>query len=690
MAKKNGNLLSGLNAVLFGESIPKEFKRTTRYDIGNSSPVIFSTNNREEYEAKKLRLKQQKLLSYQWVKSGVDNMQDNLAGLTGVKLMYRDADLMCSDTYISSALEIVSDETCCVNSKGKMINIYSKSERIKSILEDLFVNRLDINTMLPAICYNMLKYGNEYMLLNINLDEGITGWREIPPYDMERYESGMDTPYTSPNTIMQNNTFQPEETKFVRIGKNEGVPYRNWQVAHFRYLTDTFFLPYGVSYIHKARRAWRMLSMMEDSMLIHRLDKSVERRVFKIYVGAIDEQDVPAYVQEVANNFKRTPLIDPATGQLDLKKGYADVTSDYFIPVRSENAPNPIETLSSAQYSTAMDDIEYMRNKVLAALRIPKAFLNFQESAGKGQNLSIMDIRFCRMVNRAQQFLIMELNKIAIEHLYLLGFEDELTNFSITMNNPSPQIEAQELDDITKRATVAAQLLADPGNGIQIWSLHRVLKEVMKMTDKEIADNLNEIRLEKALAAELGKTEQIIQRTGLFDPIDNIYGEIGAEYQSTGGSGEEGGMGGPGGGGGGSFGAGLGGDMGGDDLGGEVDSLGAPGGETGGDISGAAGSTDMAGAPAADAGMPMEGAKKNKPLLLEKTRQKNEVALPSIIEKRIRELNEKDDYDNERLNTRVDFISNNLILNETTQSMLDELSNRLMEIDNEDIESNEN
>jgi hypothetical protein len=54
MAKKNGNLLSGLNAVLFGESIPKEFKRTTRYDIGNSSPVIFSTNNREEYEAKKL------------------------------------------------------------------------------------------------------------------------------------------------------------------------------------------------------------------------------------------------------------------------------------------------------------------------------------------------------------------------------------------------------------------------------------------------------------------------------------------------------------------------------------------------------------------------------------------------------------------------------------------------------------
>lgn len=681
-----GNLFSGLNEVLFGSSVPKEFKKTTTYDIGNSNPVIYSTNSREDYEAKKLRLKQQKLLSYQWIKSGADNMQDSLAGLTSVKLMYRDADLMCSDTYISSALEIVADEACCVNSKGKMLNIYSKSERIKAILEDLFVNRLDVNTVLPAICYNMLKYGNEYMLFNININEGITGWRELPPYDMERYESGMESPYVAPSNIVGQNTFRPEETKFVRVGKNESLPYRSWQIAHFRYLTDTFFLPYGVSYIHKARRAWRMLSMMEDSMLIYRLDKSVERRVFKIYVGAIDEQDVPAYVQEVANNFKRTPLIDPATGQLDLKKGYADVTSDYFIPVRSENAPTPIETLSGAQNNTQMDDIEYMKNKVLAALRIPKSFLNFQEAQGKGQNLSIMDIRFCRMVNRVQQFLIMELNKIAIEHLYLLGFEDDLTNFSITMNNPSPQIEAQELEDITKRATVAQQLLSDPGNGIQIWSLHRVLKEVMKMTDKEIADNLNEIRLEKALAAELLKTEQIIKRTGLFDPIDNIYGEIGAEYQA--GNPQEGGdMGGSAMGGGG-FGAGLGGDMG--DMGGDIDSLGAPGAETEGDISGNAGTTGMDGAAAADAGTAtMEGMTNKKPLILEiGSKTKNKKIATNLFEEYLSKLKQNDDLENERMNTRVDFVSENLILNESTQELLDGLSERLKAIDEETPENN--
>ena len=683
MAKNNGNFLSGLNKVLFGNSVPQEFRKSTTYDIGGSSPVIYSTNNKEDYEAKKLQLKQQKLLSYQWIKAGADNMMDSLAGLTNVKLMYRDADLMCSDTYISSALEIVSDEACCLNAKGKMINIYSKSERIKAILEDLFINRLDINTFLPAICYNMLKYGNTYMLLNLNVSEGIMGWREMQPYDIERYENGMNSPYATPDIVNQMNTFRPEEVKFVRVGKNESLPYRSWQVAHFRYLTDTFFYPYGVSYLHKARRAWRMLSMMEDAMLIYRLDKSVERRVFKIYVGAIDEQDVPAYVQQVANNFKRTPLIDPQTGQIDLRKGYSAIDSDYFIPVRSENAPTPIETLAGAQNATQMDDIEYMRNKVLAALRIPKSFLNFQEAQGKGQNLSIMDIRFTRMVNRVQQFLIMELNKVAIEHLYLLGFEDELTNFSITMNNPSPLIETQELDDITKRATVAQQLLGDAGNGIQMYSLHRVLKEIMKMTDKEIADNLNEIRLEKALAAELMKTEQIIKRTGLFDPIDNIYGEIGAEYQA--GNPQEGGDMGGGAAGGGGFGAGLGGDM-----GGAIDDLGAPGADTTGDIGGETGNVGMEGAADADAGTAtMENSKVKKPLILEQnifTKALKENNKQSLFESYLASIRakDKDNEENELMNTRVDFTSENLILNETTQSLLDSLSDKLEQIDGED------
>lgn len=668
MAKNKVFTFSNLNDVLFGNGVPEKFKRTTTYNI-ESNPVIYSTDNKEDYEMKKAQLKQEKLLAYQWVKAGYDNAQDALAGLSQLKVMYRDADLMCSDTFIASALEIAADEACCVNSKGKMLNVYSTSDRIKSILEDLFYNRLDIHIWLPAICYNTLKYGNQYMLLNIDKEMGIKGWRELPVYDMERFENGMTCPYVTSNAINNTNAFIEQETKFFRVGKNESMPYRSWQIAHFRNLQDTFFLPYGVSFLHKARRAWKMLSMMEDGMLIYRLDKSIERRVFKIYVGAIDDADVPAYVQQVANNFKRTPIIDPQTGQMDLRKNFMDTSSDYFIPVRSENAPTPIETLSGASNNTIMDDIEYMKNKVLAALRIPKGFLNFQEAQGKSQNLSVMDIRFCRMINRIQQYLLMELNKIAIVHLYLMGFEEDLTNFSLTLNNPSSQIESQDLEDITKRATVAAQLLADPGNGIQIWSMHRVLKEVMKMTDAEIADNLNEIRLEKALASELLKTEQIIQRTGLFDKVDNIYGEIGAEYQAAAEGTEGGDMGGgaPGG-----FGAGLGGDMGGD-----IDGLGGPDDMGEGDISGAEGATDMAGAPAADAGAPMESNFSKKPLLIDSRESQ------TILEHFVKKLIEKDNDKNEKVKGRVDISNENLMINEETQSLLEGLERKLDEIETE-------
>jgi hypothetical protein len=296
-----------------------------------------------------------------------------------------------------------------------------------------------------------------------------------------------------------------------------------------------------------------MLSLMEDMMLIYRLERSIERRVFKINVGAIDEADVPAYVQQIADNFKRTPIVDPLTGQLDLRKNLLNVSEDFFIPVRDDNAPNPIDTLQGAQNMTAIDDIKFIQNKVMTALRVPKTFLNFEEAQGDGKNLSLLDVRFMRTVNRIQQSLLMELNKICIIHLYLLGFTDELTNFNLSMNNPSSQAEMLELENLAKKITAAKDAVTDGGNGMPLMSVTRALKEILGWSEKEIKQNLEELRLEKALVFELENTPQIIKRTKIFDPVDNIYGEPGAEYAENGGQGgeQEGGSdGGPGGGGG--------------------------------------------------------------------------------------------------------------------------------------------
>lgn len=647
----NKTIFQRLNGVLRGRTGNDSALNRMAFQSLEQDKVLYQTSNKDDYDKKLRTMSQEKLLSMQWIKAGMDNTEKTVQSKNQMHLLYYDCDLMDAWPEIHAALDIMSEEACTVGSTGKIINVSSSSERIRSILEDLFVNRLNVNIMLPMIVRGMCKYGNEFMLLNCSAKDGILGWRELPTTQMERIENGMTNPNVAATMGNSNFTGNPDDTQFVWIGKNESLPYKNWQVAHFRLLSNSFFLPYGMSVLHGARRAWKMLSIMEDMMLIYRLERSIERRVFKIFVGNLDPQDVPAYVQQIANNFKRTPIIDPLTGQIDLRKNFMSVDSDYFIPVRTENAPTPIESLPAAQNITAMDDINYMENKVLSALRIPKSFLNFQEPQGKGQNLSIMDIRFSRKINKIQQAVLMELNKIAITHLYLLGFTDDLTNFSLSMNNPSTQIESMELENLQKKIQIAQTALADPGNGIPIFSMHRTLREVMKMSDKEIADNINEIRLEKALVSELEKTPQIIKRTGIFDPVDNIYGEVGAEYSDSEGS-EEGGDdmngGGPGG-----FGGGA-------DFGSDLDSLGEPGSDDLGDIGGDMGDVEMSSASSADEGAPaMESIfTSDKPLITEvKLRKKQENKKENIVELKKADIYNKNFFINEELNHLINKLN---------------------------------
>ena len=532
MANNLYTVFQRLGSVFAGDAIRTDFMKDSNVYQIKHNDVIDTAKSPEEYQMKKLQAKQQTLIAKQWKKATYDINNQTLSGLNEIKLMYRDCELMDGFPEIGTALDIFSEEACVTSEQGFMVNVNSKSDRIKSILNDLFVNRLSINIILPMICRAMCKYGNNYMLLNIDKDNGIMGWKQLPVYEMERYENGTAYPYVSAPSVSLNNVDETkaEDTKFVWVGQTEYIPYRSWQIAHFRLLYDSQFLPYGVSVLNKARRHFRMLSMMEDMMLIYRLDRSIERRIFKINVGAIDTEDVPAYVQEIANNFKRTPIIDPMTGQIDLRKNIMCNTEDFFIPVRDSSEPSPIETLPAGQNLTAMDDIKFIQNKLFTALRVPKSFLNFEETTGDGKNLSLMDVRFTRTTNRIQQALLMELNKIAMIHLFLLGFTDEITDFTLTMNNPSSQAEMLELENLAKKITTAKDAVSDPGGGIPLTSMTWAWRHIMKWSDKEIQRNLEEIRLEFALAAELTKTSQIIKRTKLFDPVDNIYGESGAEY----------------------------------------------------------------------------------------------------------------------------------------------------------------
>lgn len=294
-----------------------------------------------------------------------------------------------------------------------------------------------------------------------------------------------------------------------------------------------------------------------------------------------------------------------------------------------------------------------------------------------------MDVRFSRMINRIQQFLLMELNKIAMIHLYIMGLTDEIGNFQLSLNNPSAQIEAQELEDLTKRITTMQTALADPGTGIPMMSMHKALKEIMKMSDAEIKEMFLEIRFEKAMAAELAATANIIKKTGMFDNVDRIYGDYeamngGGQAQQQG-EGEEDGLGGGGGG-------GLGGGMGGD-LGGDMDmDLGEPGAEGGGDLGGEAGETDMGGAPAADSGEPlMENRKRRRPVLTE-NKSKKHLITKSFTERYFEMLAEHSKKTEEIVEEIVDFNGKNATMEDRIRQVCSTIDNLI----NEEEYENEN
>lgn len=658
--KSNSTIFQRLTNLITTSGTLSPSNKTVNYTLPSTSgnEVLYTFNNKADYEKKMTLLKQQKLLSYQWLKSGYDTSIQQAAGSNTIKQAYIEHDRMDLWPEIGAALDIYAEEACVQNPKTcQVINVHSKSDRIKSVLDDLFVNRLDVNVMLEMITRSLCKYGNEFMLLNIDSENGVMGWRELPVREMTRVEGGMLTAYggayAAPMQADLGN-MKPNEVRFVWDGHNEQNPYRNWQVAHFRLIKDSFYLPYGSSILNKARRHWKILSMMEDAMLLYRLERSIERRIFKVNVGLIDDADVPAFLQEFMNNVKRAPIIDPMTGMMDLRKNFLDVSADYVIPVRSGQDPTSIETLAGAQNQTSMDDIEYIEKKVFAGLRIPKEFLNFQDSQGKSQNLSILDIRFARNVMSVQKALLMELNKIAIIHLYLLGFEDEITNFSLTMTNPSNQLEQLVLDNQQKRINNATQALAEQGCGIPLMSWHKVQKEIMGLTDAEISDMLNEIRLEAAIAVELQLTSQIIKKTNVFRKVDNLYGEPGAKYDYSQLQGDDGDLGGGMGGGAPMMGGGFG-----DDLG----DLGAPGAEEGGPVSGEEGEADLG---SEDMGNLMEGVMAKRALITE-----NKKLMGYIDEyKKLIERKEED-----KITKNVEITDKAFILNENINSILSEIEN---------------
>ena len=385
---------------------------------------------------------------------------------------YVDFDQMEYTPEIASTLDIYADEMTTYSQLNPMLNIKCTNEEIKAVLTILFDQVLNLKYNLFGWSRTMCKYGDFFLYLDIDDKYGVKSVIALPPSEVERLE-GKDA--TNPNyTQYQWNS--------------AGMTFENWQISHFRILGNDKYMPYGSSILEPARRIWRQLTLMEDAMMAYRVVRSSERRVFKIDVGAIPPQDVEQYMQKIVTQLKRHSVVDPNTGQIDLRYNPMSIEEDYYIPVRPGSA-TAIESLAGAQNITAIDDIKYLRDKLFSALKIPQAYLAMGEGAAEDKTtLAQKDIRFARTIQRLQRVIIAELTKIGIIHLYTLGFRgDDLLNFELSLNNPSKIAELQEIEHWKQKFDIAAS--ATEGFFSRRW----VTEHIFGMSNEEFIRNQREM-----------------------------------------------------------------------------------------------------------------------------------------------------------------------------------------------------
>jgi len=429
---------------------------------------------------------------------------------------YIDFDQMEYMPEIASGLDIYADEMTTSSAIQKLLLINCPNEEIKEILSQLFYDVLNIEFNIFGWCRSMCKYGDMFLYLDIDEELGITNVIGLPSMEVERME-GEDK--TNPNYVQ----FQ---------WNSGGLTFENWQIGHFRILGNDKYAPYGTSVLEPCRRIWRQLQLLEDAMMAYRVVRSPERRVFYVDVGGIPEKEIEQHMQRIVTQMKRNQVIDSQTGRVDLRYNPMSTDEDYFIPVRGGNSNTRVESLPGGTYTGDVDDVKYLRDKLFSALKVPPSYLTQSDEGGDEKTtLAQKDVRFARTIQRLQRSVVSELEKIAVVHLYTLGFKGkDLLSFKLHLNCPSKIAELQELEHWRTKFEIAGA--ATEGYFSKQW----VAKNLLNLSDEEIVRNQREMFYDKKFEAMLeGAAEEGGGDEGGGDDLggdlggDDLGGDLGGE-----------------------------------------------------------------------------------------------------------------------------------------------------------------
>lgn len=385
-------------------------------------------------------------------KSGFATYNQNYTFFTSKLELYSDYEAMDMDPILAAALDVYADESTVKDADGDTLTIASPNDEIRKVLHNLFYDILNVDYNLWPWVRNACKYGDFFLHLDIEDEIGIVNVTPLSAYEVRR-EEGFDPD----NPYAYKFVWEGTHTSYASgRGSQEQKEFENYEIAHFRLLADTNFLPYGKSMIEPARKVFKQLMLMEDAMMIHRIMRAPERRIFKVDVGNMPPAEVDAHIENISSGMKKIPYVDERTGEYNLKFNMENMMEDYFLPVRGGESGTSIESLPGLSNDGQIEDIEYLRNKMHAALKIPKAFLGYDEGVEGKSTLAAEDVRFARTIERVQKIIVSELTKIAIVHLFTQGFKDEeLVNFNLTLTNPSLIYEKQKIETLNEKIGLA-------------------------------------------------------------------------------------------------------------------------------------------------------------------------------------------------------------------------------------------
>lgn len=443
--------------------------------------------------------------------------------------IYADYEAMDTDPIVASALDIIADECTLKNDLGDVVQIRSSDENIQKLLYNLFYDILNIEFNLWFWIRNMCKYGDFYLKLEVAEKYGVYNVIPFSAYNIVRIEGSNPK---NPSEVLFK--YDPQAALGASAGyistynpeTDRGITFFNYEVAHFRLIGDINYLPYGRSYLEPGRRLYKQYVLMEDAMLIHRITRAPQRRIFFVNVGAIPPNEVENYMQRMINKMKKTPLVDAKSGQYNLNYNVQNMLEDFFIPVRGNDASTRIENAPPLEYN-GIEDVNYLLNKLFAALKIPKAFLGYEKDLTGKATLAAEDIRFARTVERIQRIVVSELTKIALVHLYANGYTNEsLTNFELTLTTPSIIYEQERIALMKEKVELATQMMENnlmPTDWIYDKLFHFSEDEFDEYRDQIVEDKKRAFRI-KQIEEEGNDPAESGQAYGTPHQIASMYG----------------------------------------------------------------------------------------------------------------------------------------------------------------------